>query len=49
MQITPREVTAFDPVWSRDGKRVYFIGYRDTQAADADLFRICALTVSVRD
>ena len=40
MQITPREVTAFDPVWSRDGKRVYFIGYRDTQAADADLFRI---------
>lgn len=40
MQITPREITAFDPVWSRDGKRVYFIGYRDTQAADADLFRI---------
>ncbi len=40
MQITPREITAFDPVWSRDGQRVYFTGYRDTQAADADLFRI---------
>lgn len=40
MQITPVEVTAFDPVWSADGKRIYFIGYRDTQAADQDLFRI---------
>jgi len=40
MQITPREITAFDPVWSVDGKRVYFVGYRDTQANDAELFRI---------
>ncbi|MGE4441240.1 MAG: hypothetical protein AB7D27_07105 [Desulfomicrobium sp.] len=40
MRITPREVTAFDPVWSRDGKRIYFIGYKDTQAADAQLFRV---------
>jgi len=40
MQITPREITAFDPVWSMDGKRIYFVGYRDTQAADAELFRI---------
>ncbi len=40
MQITPQEVTAFDPVWSRDGKRIYFIGYKDTQAADAELFRV---------
>lgn len=40
IQITPREITAFDPVWSVDGKRVYFVGYRDTQAADAELFRI---------
>lgn len=40
MRITPPEITAFDPAWSGDGKRVYFIGYRDTQAADADLFRV---------
>jgi dipeptidyl aminopeptidase/acylaminoacyl peptidase len=40
MRITPPDITAFDPVWSMDGKRVYFIGYRDTQAAEADLFRI---------
>lgn len=40
MQITPREITAFDPVWSMDGRRIYFVGYRDTQAADAELFRI---------
>lgn len=40
MRITPREITAFDPVWSRDGKRLYFVGYKDTRAADADLFRI---------
>lgn len=40
MQITPREITAFDPGWSMDGRRIYFIGYRDTQAADAELFRI---------
>lgn len=40
MRITPREVTAFDPVWSRDGGRVYFTGYKDSQAAEADLFRI---------
>ncbi|ACU88760.1 hypothetical protein [Desulfomicrobium baculatum] len=40
MQITPQDVTAFDPVWSRDGKRIYFIGYKDTQAADAELFRV---------
>jgi len=40
MRITPVEITAFDPVWSADGKRIYFIGYRDTQAADHDLFRI---------
>jgi len=40
MRITPSEITAFDPVWSGDGRRVYFIGYRDTQAADEDLFRI---------
>jgi len=40
MQITPQDVTAFDPVWSRDGKRIYFIGYTDTQAADAELFRV---------
>ena len=40
MRITPENVTAFDPVWSRDGKRIYFIGYKDTQAADAELFRV---------
>ena len=40
MQIMPQDVTAFDPVWSRDGKRIYFIGYKDTQAADAELFRV---------
>lgn len=40
MRITPRDITAFDPVWSRDGKRIYFIGYKDTQAADADMFRV---------
>ncbi len=40
MRITPQDVTAFDPVWSRDGKRIYFVGYRDVQAADAELFRI---------
>lgn len=40
MQITPQDVTAFDPVWSPDGKRIYFIGYKDTQAADAELFRV---------
>lgn len=40
MRITPQDVTAFDPVWSGDGRRVYFIGYRDVQAADADLFRV---------
>jgi Tol biopolymer transport system component len=40
MRITPPDITAFDPVWSMDGKRVYFIGYRDTQASEADLFRI---------
>lgn len=40
MRITPPEITAFDPAWSRDGKRVYFIGYRDTQAAGETLFRV---------
>ena len=40
MRILPEDMTAFDPVWSADGKRIYFIGYRDTQAAEADLFRI---------
>ncbi len=40
MRITPQDITAFDPVWSRDGKRIYFIGYKDVQAADADLFRV---------
>ena len=40
MRITPRGITAFDPVWSRDGKRLYFVGYKDTRASDADLFRI---------
>jgi hypothetical protein len=40
MRITPLEITAFDPVWSRDGRRIYFIGYKDTQASDEDLFRV---------
>lgn len=40
MRITAAEITAFDPVWSRDGKCLYFVGYRDTQAAEADLFRV---------
>ena len=40
MRILPEDMTAFDPVWSADGKRIYFIGYRDTQAKEADLFRI---------
>lgn len=40
MRILAEDMTAFDPVWSADGKRIYFIGYRDTQAAEADLFRI---------
>ncbi len=40
MRITPPEITAFDQVWSMDGKRVYFIGYKDAQAAEADLFRV---------
>jgi len=39
-RVTPAEITAFDPVWSPDGRRLYFTGYRDTQAAEADLFRI---------
>jgi hypothetical protein len=46
MRITPPDITAFDPVWSMDGKRVYFIGYRDTQASEADLFRIWRVSVS---
>lgn len=40
IRITRKDITAFAPVWSVDGQRVYFTGYRDVQAGDADLFRI---------
>ena len=40
MRILPENMTGFDPVWSPDGGRIYFIGYRDVQASDDDLFRI---------
>ena len=40
MRILPEDMTGFDPVWSPDGMRIYFIGYRDVQASDDDLFRI---------
>jgi hypothetical protein len=40
MRVLPEDMTGFDPVWSPDGMRIYFIGYRDVQASDDDLFRI---------
>jgi len=40
LRITPQDVTGFDPVWSVDGRRIYFIGYRDTRAAEKELFRV---------
>ena len=40
MRILPEDMTGFDPVWSAEGGRIYFIGYRDVQARDDDLFRI---------
>jgi hypothetical protein len=40
LRVTPQDVTCFDPVCSADGRRIYFIGYRDTQAAEKELFRV---------
>ena len=40
MRILPEDMTGFDPVWSADGRRIFFIGYRDVQAGDDELFRI---------
>jgi hypothetical protein len=39
-RVTDKEITAFNPVWSPDCKWIYFIGYKDTQAAESDLFRM---------
>ena len=35
LRVTGQEVTAFDPVWSPDGRHLYFTGYRDSQAGGA--------------
>lgn len=39
-RVTAKEITAFYPVWSPDCKWIYFIGYKDTQATENDLFRM---------
>lgn len=40
LRITPREIDAFDPVWSQDGRRVYFVGRKAGSTAGADECRI---------
>ncbi|MBF0482751.1 MAG: PD40 domain-containing protein, partial [Desulfovibrionaceae bacterium] len=40
VRLTPENITAFDPVWSLDGKRIYFTGYPDSRVKAAFPFGI---------
>lgn len=39
-RVTAKDITAFYPVWSPDCRWIYFIGYKDTEATESDLFRM---------
>ncbi|MEI6914644.1 MAG: hypothetical protein WCL39_05875 [Armatimonadota bacterium] len=39
-RLTPVDLVAFSPVWSRDGRYLFFCGYRDKQYKEAYPFRI---------
>jgi len=39
-RLTPVDLLAIDPVWSRDGKFIYFSGYRDREGRVAYPFKI---------
>jgi Tol biopolymer transport system component len=39
-RITPVEMLALDPIWSRDGRFIYFSGYRDREGRAASPFKI---------
>lgn len=39
-RLTPVDLLAMDPVWSRDGRFIYFAGYRDREGRAAYPFRI---------
>lgn len=43
-RLTPAEVTAFDPVWSPDGRSLYFTGYLDRQGVEPYPFRILRIS-----
>jgi len=40
VRLTPENLLAMDPVWSLDGKRIYFSGYPDTRAGTAYPFAV---------
>lgn len=42
-RLTPESLTAFAPVWTPDGRTIFFCGYTDTQAGAAYPFKIYAL------
>ena len=39
-RLTPVDLLAMDPVWSRDGRFIYFAGYRDREGRAAYPFKI---------
>ena len=39
-RLTPMDLLAMDPVWSRDGRYLYFAGYRDREGRAAYPFKI---------
>lgn len=39
-RVTPVDLLAMDPVWSRDGRFIYFAGYRDREGRAAYPFKI---------
>ncbi|HXI24206.1 MAG TPA: hypothetical protein VNG71_10130 [Pyrinomonadaceae bacterium] len=39
-RLTASDVLALDPVWSRDGRYIYFSGYRDREGRAAYPFKI---------
>ena len=39
-RLTPMDLLAMDPVWSRDGRHLYFAGYRDREGRAAYPFKI---------
>lgn len=45
-RLTPVDLLATDPVWSRDGKSIYFCGYRDRSYKEQYPFRIYKISAT---